>query len=225
MDNISLVKLSGLPESFANALLVFSFVLVLVPYCSGKDFGVFKVPDFSAPAKRALRYVSPVLLLVTVFAFVPIFSPIKNADEAKAYSEKGFDSLKWGQLIEAQYMFQKAADLEPDIRKRSDWYYNAGLTAERQGKLVDAELLYRESLKLRPWDPQRNAAVGNILFRQKRWEKSEKYLRDALATGTKWPLWGTITHEELEGKLKEVPTTREELESKLSEVRSHLASP
>ena len=212
MDNISLMKLSGLPDAFTNTLLVFSFILVLVPYCAGKDFGVFKVPDVSMISRKILRLVAPVLFLAIMFAFLPIFSPAKNAAAAEAFKSKGFEAMNLGQWSHAQYAFRRAADLAPTTQdwdiNRANWYYNAGLSAQRQDKWSDAESSYKEGLKLNPEDPQFHASLAYVLMQQQRWTESESHFKAALKRGTKWPLWGGAKREELERMLAAVQSKR-----------------
>src|ERR1044072_1077062 len=83
MDNLSLYKLSGLPDSFGVVLLSFSFILLLAPYLSGADFGIFKIPIFSGTAKRWLKIFGPVLFLLCAIAFIPVFPPGKKTDVAE----------------------------------------------------------------------------------------------------------------------------------------------
>ena len=212
MNNISLINLSGIPDGFANTLLVFSFILILVPYYSGKDFGVLKVPDVSMGARRTLRIVGPILLFSVVFAFLPVFSPVKNAAAARAFASKGFEAMNLGQFIHAHAAFRKAADLAPTTQDweidRANWYYNAGLSAARVDKLSDAEFSYKEGLRLNPEDPQFHASLAYVLMEQRKWTESELHFKAALERGTKWPLWGGATREELELRLAAVRTNR-----------------
>ena len=72
VDKISLFKLSELPDSFGVVILVFSFILLLAPYFSGADFGIFRVPIFTPLAKTWLKIIGPVLFGVCVISFLPI---------------------------------------------------------------------------------------------------------------------------------------------------------
>jgi len=65
----------GLPEGFGVVILVFSFILMLSPYFSGLDFGVFKVPIFSNKVAKKLKIIAPALFLIVIFLFVPILKP------------------------------------------------------------------------------------------------------------------------------------------------------
>lgn len=71
-DKISIVKLLGLPEAFAVVLLTFSFVLLLAPYFSGADFGLFKIPQFTDLARKKLKIIGPIIFLVLFTLFVPV---------------------------------------------------------------------------------------------------------------------------------------------------------
>jgi hypothetical protein len=80
-DYVSLFKFSGLPDSFGVILLAFTFILVLAPYFSGADFGLFKVPLFTTAAKKWLKIIGPVIFVTCVFSFIPVI-PIKNSAPA-----------------------------------------------------------------------------------------------------------------------------------------------
>jgi hypothetical protein len=71
MDRTSLFKILGLPDSFGVVLLSFSLILLLSPYFSGADFGLFKIPTFGPPAKRWLRVIGPIIFGLVVLFFIP----------------------------------------------------------------------------------------------------------------------------------------------------------
>jgi hypothetical protein len=71
-ERASIVKLLGLPETFAVLLLTFSFILLLAPYFSGADFGLFKIPQFTDSARKKLKIVGPIVFLALVILFVPL---------------------------------------------------------------------------------------------------------------------------------------------------------
>jgi hypothetical protein len=73
MDKSSLFKILGWPESFTVVLLIFTFILLLAPYFSGADFGVFKIPTFTPSAKRWLKFIGPFLFIICASSFIPIF--------------------------------------------------------------------------------------------------------------------------------------------------------
>jgi len=62
----------GLPETFAVLLLTFSFILLLAPYFSGADFGLFKIPQFTDSARKKLKIIGPIVFLALVMSFVPL---------------------------------------------------------------------------------------------------------------------------------------------------------
>jgi hypothetical protein len=74
MDKLSLLKVIGIPESFGVVLLTFSFILLLSPYFSGTDFGLFKIPTFTIPANKKLKIIGPIIFLLSSFSFAPIFT-------------------------------------------------------------------------------------------------------------------------------------------------------
>lgn len=68
----SIFEIIGLPNPFGVLLLSFLFILLLAPYLSGSDFGLFKVPVFSEEAKKWLKIIGPALFLIGVLSFVPL---------------------------------------------------------------------------------------------------------------------------------------------------------
>lgn len=89
MVNKSLFKISELPDSFGAVLLIFSFILLLSPYLSGADFGVFKIPVFNASANRWLKVVGPVVFCLCVLSFLPI---IPTTNPASMNSNNGAEN-------------------------------------------------------------------------------------------------------------------------------------
>ncbi len=81
MDRVSLYKLSGLPDSFGVVMLSFFFILLLAPYFSGADFGLFKIPIFTAVAKKRLKLIGPFAFLICLLSYVPLFPVGGKADE------------------------------------------------------------------------------------------------------------------------------------------------
>ncbi|HWW76252.1 MAG TPA: hypothetical protein VNZ44_12695 [Pyrinomonadaceae bacterium] len=71
-ERASIIKLLGLPETFAVLLLTFSFILALAPYFSGADFGLFKIPQFTDSARKKLKVIGPLVFLALVMLFVPV---------------------------------------------------------------------------------------------------------------------------------------------------------
>ena len=86
MDKTSLYKLSGIPDSFGVVLLTFAFILLLAPYFSGADFGLFKIPVFGQPAKKWLKIIGPIAFLACAFPFVPVFVAGHKVDEGATKS-------------------------------------------------------------------------------------------------------------------------------------------
>lgn len=80
----SIVKLLGLPDPFAVIVLTFSFILLLAPYFSGADFGLFKIPQFTNAARRKLKIIGPIVFLGFAILFVPMIS--QHIPSANRYS-------------------------------------------------------------------------------------------------------------------------------------------
>jgi hypothetical protein len=70
----SLMTKLGLPAAFGLLLLTLALVLLLAPYFSDADFGIFKVPALTAPMRHFLQYFAPVLLILLVLSFYPFWT-------------------------------------------------------------------------------------------------------------------------------------------------------
>jgi hypothetical protein len=73
-DRVSIIRIMGLPDTFAVVLLTFSLILAVAPYLSAKDFGLFKVPEFTDSARKKLRVLGPILFVAILVLFVPMVS-------------------------------------------------------------------------------------------------------------------------------------------------------
>lgn len=67
----------GLPDAFGVVLLGFALILALSPYLSAKDFGIFRIPGFSAHAKQRLRIIGPVALVAMILFSRPLPLPAR----------------------------------------------------------------------------------------------------------------------------------------------------
>ena len=74
MARLSVLQWLGLPSAFGGLLLAFGLVLSVGGWLSNHDFGLFKVPDFTAGAQKRLRIVGPLFLLVAVGIHVPLIA-------------------------------------------------------------------------------------------------------------------------------------------------------
>ena len=90
----SLLSLIGLPGEFGATLLLFAFILLLTPYFSGSDFGIFRAPEFSSSNKRKLKYAGPLALLLAILLQVPVFSPL-DFQPTHTVRVQGFPSLNF----------------------------------------------------------------------------------------------------------------------------------
>ena len=81
MDRISLFRLSGLPDAFGAILLILALILLLAPYFSGADFGIFKIPLIGLSGKRWLRLLGPVMFVLCILSFLPVISTTRPQSE------------------------------------------------------------------------------------------------------------------------------------------------
>jgi hypothetical protein len=91
---VSLLSLIGLPSEFGVTLLSFSFILLLTPYFSGNDFGIFRVPEFSSSSKKKLKYAGPFVFFVVMALQVPAFQAF-YFEPTHTVKVQGFPSLNF----------------------------------------------------------------------------------------------------------------------------------
>jgi hypothetical protein len=77
-EKVSLFKATQIPDSFGVVLLIFFLILLLAPYFSGADFGIFRIPLFTDKAKKWLKVIGPILFIFSILSFIPII-PIASA--------------------------------------------------------------------------------------------------------------------------------------------------
>ncbi len=78
---MSVLEATGLPSQFGTTLLLLFLILSIVPFFSGKDFGVLKIPEFGEASKRRLRLVGPLLLLTAIILHLPLL-PLRTPTES-----------------------------------------------------------------------------------------------------------------------------------------------
>lgn len=95
MEKTSIFKLSGIPEAFAVVVLVFLFILLLSPYLSEVNFGVFMIPTFTPITKKWFKIVGPLLFIACIVCFVPLVYAKRPTLSPPAPNEKdlAFDQL------------------------------------------------------------------------------------------------------------------------------------
>ena len=135
----SIYQILGIPDAIAGTATLFCLILTLVPYAPGKDFGIIKVPSFSDRAARRLKFLGPILLVIFIAGFFPLWQkngnfygcqpPISNKGQEtsmniyKAWADKHPDMLKkigpptvckfasiWGQFFEKGYIAYNVSD-------------------------------------------------------------------------------------------------------------------
>lgn len=68
----SVFELLRLPVTFQVLLCTFFFILLLAPYFSGSNFGLFQVPTFTPRGQKRLRLMGPALFALVLGCFVPL---------------------------------------------------------------------------------------------------------------------------------------------------------
>lgn len=95
----------GIPETVGIVVFTFSLVLTLAPYFPNTDFGIFKVPAFPSNISIKLQLLGPILLILSIVFYIPIFAgnkpkelrnqpqpkePITPSEIRKRYNERRF---------------------------------------------------------------------------------------------------------------------------------------
>ncbi|HAC63753.1 MAG TPA: hypothetical protein DCF68_09485 [Cyanothece sp. UBA12306] len=76
-DRKSIYEFFGLPSQFGVILLTFGFILVLSPYLSGLDFGIFKIPKLDKNIQEQLKFLGPPIFILFIVFFLPILQDNK----------------------------------------------------------------------------------------------------------------------------------------------------
>lgn len=71
----STFELMGLPQEFGVVLLTLALILLISPYLTNSDFGIFKVPKFPPGTLHSLRILGPVALAFAIALFIPFWKP------------------------------------------------------------------------------------------------------------------------------------------------------
>lgn len=74
MTKESFFEFSGLPGEIGVILFVLGLIFSLAGAFGGKDFGIFRVPDFGATAHKYLIYIGPLIMVVVALGFAPLIS-------------------------------------------------------------------------------------------------------------------------------------------------------
>ena len=83
----------NLPTALSVGIVVFCTVCTLSPYAAGQDFGIFKVPTFSAHWTNVLRIVGPIIVALSVIGFLPVWRRGPKPSKTNVYMTA--DDLKY----------------------------------------------------------------------------------------------------------------------------------
>lgn len=130
-ERTSIIKLLGLPETFAVLLLTFSFILALAPYFSGADFGLFKIPQFTDSARKKLKIIGPIIFLALVILFVPMIpqhvSTKSNNDNRSDNDNKqgASNNAQTENAVSPTPLVNVHAQAQQHVKRANDLYNNA----------------------------------------------------------------------------------------------------
>ena len=95
-EKISLFEWSRLPMPFGVAVLLLLLIFLLSPYFSGSNFGLFNIPQFAETQKRALKIIGPVLFVLSIFSFLPLWTTARIDSSSKIVNNANSNSLAEG---------------------------------------------------------------------------------------------------------------------------------
>jgi hypothetical protein len=91
----STYELIGLPKEFGVILLTFGFILLVSPFMSGSDFGIFQVPQFNQGIQKTLRVAGPTVFAILVLLFVPIWKErVELSEESGSSAMDAYDRMR-----------------------------------------------------------------------------------------------------------------------------------
>lgn len=88
----------NLPESITVVFVLLTLILALVPYFSGKDFQIIKIPHFDNKDHWGFKILAPVVLLILLLAYFPFWEK-KDDDPQRPKTQSQLDSSKYELLI------------------------------------------------------------------------------------------------------------------------------
>ncbi|NEQ42879.1 MAG: hypothetical protein F6K00_04680 [Leptolyngbya sp. SIOISBB] len=115
----SLYKIIGLPNDFGVILLTFGLILLLSPYLSGFDFGIFQIPKLDPKMQQNLRILGPIIFAGLIFLFVPIWK------ESKSNKETSHKSLQYRSAL----------------GRHVDWKIDLGSEISSQNEMIEGSYL------------------------------------------------------------------------------------
>lgn len=111
----------------------------------------------------------------------PGIGSIDDYRSAVPVMQDGMEKLNFKDPEQAKLLFNKALSIYPYM---SRCYFGLGRCVElSKGKNSEAESLYRKGLSIDSKDWKCWQALGDLLFREKRYEDAEVALRSSLAAG------------------------------------------
>lgn len=144
----------GLPETFAVLLLTFSFILLLAPYFSGADFGLFKIPPFTDSARKKLKIIGPIVFLALVMLFVPMMRVPKSNDPVPSGNTNkpgGPDTTPTKNDSNSATPLDVHVEVQQHIKRANELYNNADFegAVKECDKALELEPGNQEALNLK----------------------------------------------------------------------------
>jgi uncharacterized membrane protein YhdT len=161
-ERISIIKLLGLPETFAVVLLTFCLILLLAPYFSGADFGLFKIPQFTDFAKKKLKIIGPIVFAVLVILFVPVITQhVSTSSNNTNRSNNDNNNARIEMVASPSPPVDVHAQAQQHIKRAHDLDNNADFedAVKECDKALDLEPENQEALELK----ERNIHFLNTL--------------------------------------------------------------
>ena len=121
----STFDLTSLPTPFGTVVLTLVLVLVLTPYLSGANVGIFRVPTLGPSAKNVLRFAGPVAMVLTVGLFIPIWAASATIGQRELKKlirqlNRGSKGARREAAIELRKLGPAAEAAVPDLIKALD---------------------------------------------------------------------------------------------------------
>lgn len=92
MEHVSTYGRLGVPDAVASALVLISISLALAPWFGGVELGPLKVPRLEGRTSRVVRIFAPLILLVAIAGFYPLWPEARTQANGGAFSEL---ELRW----------------------------------------------------------------------------------------------------------------------------------
>jgi len=114
MKKHNFIKKYDVPSTVLGSSFLIIVILFLSPYIGGTDFGIFKIPIFQNGILVAFKICGPMLILLYIFQFIPLFEIETSTDSHSNY----LDNIEMH--TQSKYLLQSTPDIILDVLNKNN---------------------------------------------------------------------------------------------------------